>query len=115
MARLSELVPHLREQQPEHPVCGRLPRETLAELRPDHPAVQDLAEALILSPGREAVKGLAAELAGAGKLTSIAEQIAAEGRARRDEVLGLFASACGERTIQGWDDDAAALAAGREE
>ena len=115
-ARLSAIMAHLREQQPERPVCGRLPRETLAGLPPDHPAVQGLAEALILSPGREAVKGLAAELVGAGKLSSIAEEIVAEGRARRAEVLGAFRRACGEATVEGWDDDdRAALAAGRQE
>ena len=104
-ARLSAIMAHLRAQQPEHPVCGRLPGETLAELPPDHPAVQGLAEALILSPGREAVKGLAAELVGAGKLSSIAEEIVAEGRARRDEVLGALGRACGDVTIEDWDDE----------
>ena len=116
-ARLSAIMAHLRAQQLEHPVAGRLPCETLAELSPDHPAVRDLADALILSPGREAVKGLAGHLADAGKLSSIAEEIAAEGRARRAEVLRAFGWACAARTIEDRDDDddRAALAAGTEE
>ena len=97
-------------------IAGRLPGETLAGLSPDHPAVRDLADAMILRPGREAVKGLAGHLAGGGKLSSIAEEIVAEGRARRDEVLGAFRRACGEATVEDWDDDdAAALAAGKGE
>ena len=116
MARLSAIMAHLRERQPEYPVVGQLPGETLAELSPDHPAVRDLADALIVSPGQEAVKGLAGHLACGGKLPDIAEQIVAEGRARRDEVLGAFRRACGEATVEGWDDDdAAALAAGKGE